>query len=540
VAIETSPAQPPRSRWLRRHLLPFGVIASLVFIQLVLYGMVKTEIGIEYHFNAMLGFQFLVMASMLLLTIWFFALSGYPRTVKAVGGGFVAAFGLLIVDLMATHYLIETVEFDGEMSPTIRWSWEPKARERLAQHRAETGEGVGGADLTLRPTDSPSFRGPAGDGVAPGVTLVDWETSPPSIQWTYPVGNGHAGFAVAGNSIITLEQDADNEMVACYDRDTGKPRWFYRYQAKFAQSEPMGGTGPRTTPVIVDNDVYTLGGSGDLLCIDSKSGKPKWQVNILADNGATNLEWGMSGSPVVSGNKIIVNPGVNPAKSVNQAVAAYDRTTGKKIWAEGLSGAAYASPQVVTLSGKPQVLVFDSKGLGGYDLDTGSELWRFPWKTSMNMNSAQPVLTGPDTLFVSSELSNGGAVIRVTQENGSWKTESKWNNRKIYARFCSPLYYNDHIYGIAGGHLVCLNATTGKEAWTDGDFGDGQILRAGDKLVISDGRGKVKQVAADPAEYRELGTVDVFKDRTWNVPALAGNQLFIRNHRDMACLKLAP
>jgi len=526
-------AAPVRSRWIRRHLLPAILIGGVAVVRLLIYGMEKTEIGLDHHFNAVLGFQFLAMAAVLLLGIWFFFLSGYPRFVKLTG------FGLGVTSAVLAFATVQKVEFDGHMNPSLRWRWEETAEEQLAKHRQQVGEAVGGADLTLRDSDSPSFRGPAGDGAFPGLRLANWDSNPPTVLWKHPVGNGHAGIAVAGNSVVTIEQDGNDEVVYCYDRDTGKPRWFHSYTAKFSHSEPMGGAGPRTTPAVADGDVYSLGAQGDLVCLEGKSGTRKWHVNILTDNGATNLEWGLSGSPVLSGNKVIVNPGINPSNNAKQAVAAYDRTTGKKIWAAGSSPAAYASPQVVTLSGKLQVLVFDANGLGGYDLNAGTELWRFPWKTSMNMNSAQPVVTGPGTVFVSSELSNGGGVVRITFANGEWKAEQVWKNRAIFARFATPIYYEGHLYGLAGSRLLCLDAANGSTKWSEGDFGDGQILRSGNKLFISNGKGKLKLVVADPTEYLELGTVEVFKDRTWNVPALAGNQLFIRNHREMACLTLA-
>jgi outer membrane protein assembly factor BamB len=95
-----------------------------------------------------------------------------------------------------------------------------------------------------------------------------------------------------------------------------------------------------------------------------------------------------------------------------------------------------------------------------------------------------------------------------------------------------------HLYGLDTGRLVCVDAATGRKKWADGDFGNGQLVLAGDKIVVTSEKGKVALVAADPAEFRELGTAAVFDARTWNVPAVAGPFLFLRNHREIACLKL--
>jgi outer membrane protein assembly factor BamB len=151
----------------------------------------------------------------------------------------------------------------------------------------------------------------------------------------------------------------------------------------------------------------------------------------------------------------------------------------------------------------------------------------------MGMNSAQPAVAGPDALFVSSEKSNGCALVTV----GSAPSE-KWHTRALSARFCSPVVHKGHAFGLSEGAMVCVDLATGKRVWKEGNYGNGQIVRAGDRLVVTTEKGGVALVAADPAEHRELGRTAVFTDRTWNVPALAGKHLYLRNHREMACLEL--
>jgi outer membrane protein assembly factor BamB len=508
------------------------VIAVVLLVRAVIFGMVRFEVGLDYYFKAVLGFQFLCLLAVALLAVWFLFFSGYSLLLRGAG----VAAALLLAGGFAGA--VRKVEFDGQMNPRLHFRWEPSADELLARHLSGS-EQVGGADLTVGPTDSPRFRGPAGDGTAPGVKLTDdWSANPPKELWRHPVGAGHAGVAVAGNSAVTVEQRGESEAVVCYDRATGKERWSFAYPAHFTQSEPMGGDGPRTTPTVADGDVYSLGATGDLVCLDGATGKPRWHRNVLADAGAVNAEWGLSGSPLVYKNLVIVNPGVNPSANAGKAVAAYDRATGNVAWANGKQPAAYASPQVVTLGGKEQVLVFDAAGLGAYDPADGAELWRHPWKTDMGMNSAQPVAVGTDRVFVSSEKSNGCALVEVKKEGDGWKSREVWRTRALNARFCGPVVRDGHLYALSDGRLTCVDLSNGKRAWSEGDYGNGQLVLAGDLLVITSERGRLALVAADPADYRELGSVPVFKDRTWNVPALAGRQVFVRNHREMACLEL--
>lgn len=531
MSAETPAA--PRPGWLRRHRVPIAVVVVVLLVRAVIFAMEWFEVALEYHFNAVLGYQFLCMLAVAVLALWFLVFSGYSLRTKATGSLLVgAAVGLLTG-------VTRRVEFDGQMNPRFHFRWEPTGEELLAKHLAESGPATGGADLTVGPTDSPRFRGPRGDGTAPGVTLrEDWTTTSPWELWRHPVGAGHGGVAVAGNSAVTLEQRGENEVVVCYDRANGKERWSFAYPALFAQTEPMGGDGPRTTPVVADGDVYSFGATGELVCLDGKTGQTKWRRNVLDDSGAANAEWGMSGSPLIHRNLVIVNPGVNPANNAGKAVAAYDRATGSPVWANGKHPAAYASPQLVTLGGAEQVLVFDAAGLGGYDPASGTELWRHPWKTAMGMNSAQPVVVGPDRVFVSSEKSNGCAVVEVRKDGDAWTPREVWRTRALSARYCGPVVRDGHLYGLSDGRLTCVDLSNGRKVWADGHHGNGQLVMAGNVLVVTSEDGKLTLATADPTEYRELGGIDVFRDRTWNTPALAGKQLFVRNHREMACLEL--
>jgi outer membrane protein assembly factor BamB len=526
------PDAPVRRSWFRRHWFPLSAIVAVVLSRLAIAAMQRFDVALDYNFAAVLGSQFLLLAAILAVAVWFLFFSGYSFRLKAAGVGVVVAAA---VGLVAC---VEKVEFDGSMNPIFRWRWETKVEELLARQRAEAGGPVGGANLEVGPHDSPAFRGPAGDGVAPTVPLADDWATPPTIVWTKYVGPGHAGIAVAGNSLVTLEQDGPNEAVVCYDKDTGDERWRHTYPAQFDHTENMGGGGPRTTPAVADGMVYTVGATGELTCVEALTGKERWRVNVIADNGADVPEWGVSASPAVWKDFVIINPGTAKQGGTKQAVAAYNRLTGKKIWASGSAAAAYASPQVATLGGMPQVLVFDAVGLGGYDAVDGTELWRFPWKTPMGMNSAQPLVVGPDRVLISSEIDNGAAVVEVRKADGKWEPKPVWKARSLAARFSSPVVHNGHVYGLSNRRLVCVSAETGKQLWTEGGYSDGQVILCGDKLVVSDGAGKLCYVAADPAEYRLLGKVTVFPDRTWNVPAMAGNRVYLRNHRQMACLEL--
>ncbi len=483
-------------------------------------------------------FQLSFVLAVLVVTVWYLFFSGFSLLTKALG------VLLVVASIGALVKVTRRVEFAGRMAPVFVFIWEPdpqaELRERLA-HPAPASAALTSADLAVGPTDYARYRGPAGDGVAAPVTVAgDWSKDPPREVWRTAVGWAYSGIAVAGKVAVTIEQRDDAEAVVCYDRDTGKERWAYTYAAKFEQSPPMGGNGPRSTPTIADGDVYSLGAQGDLVCLDGRTGTKRWATNAVRDSGAKVVQWGMTGSPLIVGDLVVVNPGIDPDNNRRQAVAAYDRKTGTRAWAAGEHPAGYSSPLLAKLHGVEQVVLFDGGGVAGIDPKGGTELWRYPWKTFSDMNIMQPLVLPGDRVFISSEATNGCALLEVKKDGTSWSVQPAWANRNLAARFANPVYYQGHIYGLHNGVLCCLDAATGRRLWRGERFDSGQLLLTGGTLLVQTERtGELAAVAADPAEYRELGRIQVFQgSRTWNTPTLAGGRVYLRNHEEMVCLEL--
>ena len=516
MTTTTLPTRPRRRWWFLALaiLLPIVARVGMAFVE-------RAELGNNSNFAAMMLFQFAVLIGACGIGVWFFALSGLARRTRLV------VAGLGVGATIAAFATLRSVEFDGQMNPRPVYRWTPTPEQKLAEHRAATPKAEGSAILTVAPSDSPSFRGADGDGRTAGVALAGW-TTPPTILWKQPAGGGHSGFAVAGNSAVTIEQIDNEEAVVCYERDTGKERWKHAYAAGFYQGEPMGGSGPRATPAIADGNVFSLGGQGDLVCLKGSNGERLWSCNIITDNGARNVDWGMSGSPLAVGSVVVVNPGGD------SGIVAYDRATGAKRWTSGGGLAGYASPMRAVVNGAARVVVFDAAGIRVLDQETGKALSFQEWKSPMNMNSAQPLALGGGRIMLSSEKDNGAAAFDFS----AMTPAPVWKNRKYSARYASPVYWDNHIYGLTDGRLICLDAKTGDVMWKDGSFGNGQILIVGDKLVLTAEKGSIHLVAADPTGLRELGSMPLFDHRTWNMPALAGDQLFVRTHREMACVRL--
>jgi outer membrane protein assembly factor BamB len=247
----------------------------------------------------------------------------------------------------------------------------------------------------------------------------------------------------------------------------------------------------------------------------------------------------MTSSPLVVDDLVIVNAGVDPANNAGRALVAYARKDGKRVWGAGTHQAGYSSPVLATLQGRRQVLIFDAGGLAGHDLKTGEELWRHPWPAWQDMNITQPLLFDGDRVFISSQLSNGGAMLRVTRKGSAFGVEVVWESNQLATRQANPVRVRSHIFGLHNGSLVCLDAETGKRRWKGKEYGQGQLLAMPGALFIQSERGDLVLVADDPRRFRELGRMNAFADRrTWNTPALAGRHLFLRNDAEMACYEL--
>jgi outer membrane protein assembly factor BamB len=429
------------------------------------------------------------------------------------------------------------MHFSGNMVPVVHWVWETPRNEALEAWRREHQEAkvTPAGDLSGdRPTDYPGYRGRERNAVVRGPELARAWKTPPRQVWRHPCGGGYAGFAIAGNSAVTLEQRGDQEAVVCYDTDTGLERWAYAYAARF--SEQMGGTGPRATPTIVDGDVYALGAQGNLVRLDAATGKSKWEVHVLEDND--NLMWGMSGSPLVYDRFVVVNPGKQKTSAKYGALTAFDRETHEPVWNAGDTRAGYSSPMVATLAGQRQVLLFDGEGLGGYDADKGTRLWWYTWTTNQGINVAQPLVLPGDRVFITSGYGVGCAMLRVTHDGDQWSVKPLWDNKYMRCQFTSPVADDRYLYGLDQGILVCLDQKDGGRKWRGERYNNGQLLRAGDLLLIQAEDGDLALVEATGDGSHELGRFPALEGNTWNCPVLADGRAYVRNDHEMACYDL--
>lgn len=378
------------------------------------------------------------------------------------------------------------------------------------------------------------FRGPRRDGLyEEQPILLDWPESGPRVLWRQPVGGGYASFVVSAGMAFTIEQRREEETVAAYDIETGREIWRHAYPAMF--SEWMGGDGPRATPVLAGEVLYSLGATGELLCFGAPSGTLLWRKNILEDNQSGNLRYGMAASPLVIGNELITLTGdASPGKSV----VAYDRLNGRRLWSALDDRQSYTSPMLVELAGERQILIVTASRLVGLALDGSKVLWEFPWSVQYENAIATPLVVGTNQVLISAGYGTGAALVQIGRTGDAFSAWPVWRNRNLKTKFNPAVLWQGHAYGLDEGVLACVNVTTGERRWRDGRYGYGQLLLASGHLIVLGGEGELALVKAVPERWEELRRVRVLRGKTWNVPALSGGYLLVRNSAEMACLDL--
>ena len=477
--------------------------------------------------RTMQAFAFLIYITVsgISILVWWYLFSGLPIRMKVQGLGVPLLFCLLF----------RCDGFNGDVLPIVKPRWSPKPDLNLSDVEVAKSDvnQLSFDGYQLGETDWPDFRGVGRAGVAKEANF-DSSWLSPKEEWKITIGAGWASFISVRDMCWTLEQLDNMEAVTAYDVKTGKKIWQRTFTEKF--DETFGGPGPRTSPVFENGRIWTLGGTGLLNCFDAATGTPFWKVNILENNNAENIEWGMSATPLIYKDLIITLPGGQKGNSL----VAYDKMTGEKRWSGGNSIASYSSPQLSIIDGVEQIVVHNGVGVSSHSPEDGKVLWDYPWTTASKVNVAQPVIYDGNKVILSSGYTVGSVCLEVSQKDGDWKVSQKWKSRRLKAKFNALVAKDKYLYGLDEGILTCLDMDTGDRVWKGGRYGYGQMILAGDTIVILSEKGEVVFVKAHPDQHDEIGKFPAIKGKTWQHPIIANGRLIVRNDREAACFLLNP
>ncbi len=442
---------------------------------------------------------------------------------------------------------------DGELVPqfTSRWAKEtalPDVTADIAPVAESSDEAEMPQWLQVRSSDFPQFLGPNRDGTLPDMRLAkDWQGNAPEIKWKQPIGAGWSGFAVQGDLAVTMEQRDEEEWVTAYDIRDGKLIW--KYVIPGLHFHPMGGVGPRSTPSIDDSRVYAQSAVSDFVCLDLVTGKQLWTKELLdgpQEEFEKKVSWGRSSSPLIVGNTVVVASG--GVADDAPALIAFDKDTGEEVYRAGKGlQISYSSPTLATLGGVSQILYTSEDKISGFDAETGELLWQHdaPGFSSSEANCSQPVAIDAKRVLVTKGYGRGAKVIEVTRpaegakQTEQWQTQVIWKKESLLkTKFTSAVLRDGYAYGLSDGILECVDVENGKRMWKRGRYRQGQTLLVGDVLLVTSESGQAVLVDATPEEFRELSSLQVIGNVSWNTAAISGDRLLMRNADEMACVIL--
>ena len=391
--------------------------------------------------------------------------------------------------------------------------------------------------LVVTSADWPAFRGPNRDGVVRDLKIAtDWNDNPPKPLWRQRIGAGWSSMAIVGNRLFTQEQRGDTETATCLAADTGREVWAHEDNTRF--EENLGGVGPRSTPTFADGNIYSLGASGILNCLDAATGNKRWSRNIASDSGAEVPMWGFSSSPLVLDGVVIVFAGGQSEKNL----LGYNAGTGELAWTAAAGHQSYSSPQLASIDGTEQILITTDLQLAAIDPKTGTILWTYPVNSKMVQPAIQPHPIGDAELLCSFGPDAGTMLVNVSHDETGWHPHERWSSRNLKPFFNDFVVQDDSLYGFDGDIFCCVDSRTGGRHWKKGRYGNGQVLLIADQrlLLVLTETGEVVLVAADPGEHKEIGRFQAITGKTWNHPAIAAGRLYVRNAEEIACYQLQP
>ncbi len=364
------------------------------------------------------------------------------------------------------------------------------------------------------------WRGSERTGISNETGLADsWPAGGPEKVWTAEgLGAGFASFSISDGRLYTQGQRSGSQHVIALDAASGKKLWEVPTGRGF--SERRGG-GPRGTPTVDGDRIYALSAAGNLICLEAATGKKIWESNLLDRFSASNIRWGISESPLIDGDVVVVNPGGRGA-----SVVALNKVDGKLIWKSQSDEAGYSSAIVTEVDGVRQYILLTGDGGIGLLAKNGELLWRYNGVANGTANVATPIFHD-NHVFLSSDYGTGCVLLKLTASGA----EEVYFNRDMRNHYGSSVLVNGVLYGSSSRILTAMDFKTGAVLWRDRSVGKAQVIYADGKLYLYSEDGKLGMARATPDGYEELARHEIGQRefRTWALPVVSAGKLIIRD-----------
>lgn len=373
----------------------------------------------------------------------------------------------------------------------------------------------------------PRWRGPHGNGI---VTDTNWNPAvfaeEPKILWRASVGVGYSSVAVSNGLAYTLGNSRGKDTVFCLDAQTGEVIWAYSYACGSSQYP-----GPRATPTVDGDRVYTLSLEGHLHAFDADTGEVIWFRHLIDDYRIRPPQWSFACSPVIHENSLILNAGA--------AGFALDKNSGEKLWDSGRGPGGYSTPVFYEHGDITAAAILSNQRISGVEIGSGDVIWSHPWRGMPDINGSDPVVY-EQRVFVASGYGKGSSLIDF-----SGRERTIWESRYFQTHFSSFVLIDGYIYGndgdarrVSSGVYRCIDFDTGVEMWS-ADLGFGSLIAVGEYLILLNSVGVITIVEASPEGFHQLSRAAMPRNQYWTPPAYSEQKLFVRNLRgDVFCVDL--
>jgi outer membrane protein assembly factor BamB len=379
-------------------------------------------------------------------------------------------------------------------------------------------------------TDWPQWRGVERNGVSPETGLLkSWPTGGPPLVWkTQGLGEGYSAFSISGGLLFTQGQRGDQEFVLAIDTKTGKKVWETLTGKSFREQR---GHGPRGTPTLDGDVLYAEAADGTLVCLNQRTGAKIWTVDLMKRFDTDVIHWGMSESPLVDGDRLIVTPGGR-----GSAIVALNKKTGETIWKSQSDRAGYSSAITFDLGGIHQMAILTGNAAVGLNLQNGELLWRYDKVSNRTANIATPIYRD-GYVFVSTAYGTGCALLKLTPEGGGVKMTEVYFNREMMNHYTSSVLVGDYLYGFSNAILTAMKFQTGEVVWKDRSVGKGNVTYAEGKLYALSEDGVVGLIEATPAGYKEISRFSIQRNQfpTWTPPVISNGRMYLREQDNLYC-----
>jgi outer membrane protein assembly factor BamB len=373
--------------------------------------------------------------------------------------------------------------------------------------------------------DWPQWRGPNRDAKTSGFNAPKTWPKELTQKWKVTVGSGDATPALVGDRLYLFTREEGEETTRCLDAATGKEIWKDKYTAPAVNGPDSGHGGPRSSPTVSEGKVLTLGVCGTVSCLDAGSGKVLWRKD---DFSGAWPRFHTAMSPIAVDGLCVVQLG----KESEGAVVAYDLGTGNQKWKWADEGPGYASPVLLSVDGTKMIVALTAKSIVGISANDGKLLWQAPFAPQgMAYNAATPIVDGQTVYYCGQ--GRGTKAVKIEKQGDSFAAKELWSNPENAVQFNSPVLKNGLLFGLSQkGNFFCINAETGRTAWTDstgGRGGYGSIVDGGPVLLALTSKSQLSVFQPSDKEYTELANLKVADKQTYAYPVLAGNRIFIKD-----------